>query len=322
MAEKKVTIGVLGAGHVGAHVAFVLGTLGIADVVKICDPKEAKVVSERQDLMDAVYFMPHRVDYQISDYAGLADCDIIINAMGDVSLCATGSRDDEMHFTVRQVADSIPKVMAGGFDGIFINVTNPCDVVTHLISKLSGFPKGRVFGTGTLLDSSRLISAIAQQTGIEHHSFNAFMMGEHGDRQMVPWSLVNFRGKPLAQMEVDPRFQFDKEDIRTKTIRAGWVTYSGKFCTEYGICLAAATLARAVLHDERKIYPCSCPLDGEYGEKDIFCGVPALIGRNGVEEVMEYELPDDEKAEFKACCDTVRANIARAKAFLESGENA
>lgn len=316
MADKKVTIGVLGAGHVGAHVAYALGMMGVADVVKICDPKEAKVISERQDLMDAVYFMPHRVDYQIAKYEDLADCDIIINAVGDITLCATGSRDDEMNYTVRQVAETIPKVMAGGFNGFFINITNPCDVVTHLIAKKSGLPKGRVFGTGTLLDSSRLISAIAQQTGIEHHSFNAFMMGEHGDRQMIPWSLVNFRGKPLAQMEKDPRFQFDKEAVRHQTIRAGWVTYSGKFCTEYGICSAAVTLAKAVLHDERKIFPCSCPMDGEYGEKDIFCGVPALIGKNGVEEVMEYDLPADELAEFKACCDTVRANIERAKALL------
>lgn len=316
MADKKVTIGVLGAGHVGAHVAYALGMMGVADVVKICDPKEAKVISERQDLMDAVYFMPHRVDYQIAKYEDLADCDIIINAVGDITLCATGSRDDEMNYTVRQVAETIPKVMAGGFNGFFINITNPCDVVTHLIAKKSRLPKGRVFGTGTLLDSSRLISAIAQQTGIEHHSFNAFMMGEHGDRQMIPWSLVNFRGKPLAQMEKDPRFQFDKEAVRHQTIRAGWVTYSGKFCTEYGICSAAVTLAKAVLHDERKIFPCSCPLDGEYGEKDIFCGVPALIGKNGVEEVMEYDLPADELAEFKACCDTVRANIERAKALL------
>lgn len=316
MADKKVIIGVLGAGHVGAHVAYALGMMGVADVVKICDVKEAKVISERQDLMDAVYFMPHRVVYEISDYAGLKDCDIIINALGDISLCATGSRDDEMHFTVRQVADVIPKVMAGGFDGIFINITNPCDVITHLIAQKSGLPKGRVLGTGTLLDSSRLISAIAQQTGLDHHSFNAFMLGEHGDRQMVPWSLIQFRGKPLEQMEKDPRFQFDKEVIRNQTIKAGWVTYSGKFCTEYGICSAAATLAKAVLHDEKKIYPCSCPLDGEYGETGIFCGVPAVIGKNGVEEVMVYELPPEEAAEFKACCDTVRSNIARAQALL------
>lgn len=316
MANRKVTVGVLGLGHVGAHVAYALGMMGVADIVKLCDPKEAKIVSERQDLMDAVYFMPHRVDYQITDYAGLHDCDIIINAVGDITLCATGNRDDEMHYTVRQVADLVPKVMAGGFDGFFINITNPCDVIARLIQEKSGLPKGRVLGTGTCLDSSRLISAIAQQTGIDHHSFTAYMMGEHGTAQMIPWSLVNFCGKPLDQMEEDPRFHFDKEKVRETAIKAGWVTYSGKFCTEYGICSAAVTLAKAILHDERKIFSASVPLDGEYGEEGIHCGCPAIIGANGVEEVIEYQLPDDELAHFKQCCATIRANLAKAHALL------
>ena len=316
MKEKKVIVGVVGAGHVGAHVAFTLGMTGTADIVKICDIKEDKVISERQDLMDAVSFMPHRVDYQIATYEELADCDIIINAVGDITLCATGNRDDEMLNSVKQVTDYVPKVAAAGFKGIFINITNPCDVITSMIAERAGLPKGHVFGTGTCLDTSRLVSAIAQQTGIEHHSFVAYMMGEHGNAQMIPWSLVSFGGKPLAQVEKDPRFHFNKEEIREKTIKAGWVTYSGKFCTEYGICSAAVTLARCVIHDEKRIFSCSVPLDGEYGETGIFAGCPAVIGGNGVEEVMEYELPENELAEFKSCCETIRKNIERANGMI------
>lgn len=317
MSFKKRVIGVIGLGHVGAHVAFALGIMGIADEVKLCDKNQEKLVSERQDLMDAVKFFPHRVTYTIASYEELNDCDVIVNSTGDIDLVATGSRDDEMNFTVAQVADYIPKVMAGGFDGIFVNVTNPCDVITHLISKLSGLPKGHVLGTGTGLDTSRLVSAIAQQTGLDHQSFTAYMMGEHGDRQMVPWSLIKFAGKPLAELEKDPRFVFDKADIQKKTINAGWVTYSGKHCTEYGICLTAATLVRTILHDEKKIMPASVEFTGEYGESGIFCGCPAVIGANGVEQVMEYELPADELAEFKECCATIRANIGRAAALLK-----
>lgn len=125
MAFKKRVVGVIGLGHVGAHVAFNLGVLGIADEVKLCDVKSEKLVSERQDMMDAVMFMPHRVNYTIASYEELADCDVIVNAIGDITLCASGNRDDEMHFTVPQVADYIPKVMAGGFQGIIINITNP-----------------------------------------------------------------------------------------------------------------------------------------------------------------------------------------------------
>ena len=142
MELKKRVVGVVGLGHVGAHVAFVLGMMGIADEVKICDCNAQKAESERQDLMDAVMFMPHRVTYTIADYADLKDCDVIVNAVGDINLCATGNRDDEMEYTVAQVADYVPKVMAGGFDGIFVNITNPCDVITDLIAKKSGLPKG------------------------------------------------------------------------------------------------------------------------------------------------------------------------------------
>ena len=192
MAIKKRIVGVVGIGHVGAHVAFTLGMMGVADEVLLCDKKQDKLVSERQDLMDAVKFMPHLVDYKIVSYEGLKDCDVIVNATGKIELCATGNRDDELNFTVVQVADYIPKIMAGGFNGVFLNITNPCDVITNLIAVKSGLPKGRVLGTGTGLDTSRLVSALAQQTGLEHHSFSAYMFGEHGNAQMVPWSLVNF----------------------------------------------------------------------------------------------------------------------------------
>jgi L-lactate dehydrogenase len=312
---KKRIVGVIGIGHVGAHVAYTLGMRGVADVVKLCDTNEQKLISERQDLMDAVMFMPHRVNYVIAKYEELADCDVIINAIGKIELLVTHNRDTEMNFTVAQVADFIPKVMAGGFKGIFINITNPCDVVTDLIYKLSGLPKGHVFGTGTGLDSSRLVSAIAQQTGLDHKSITAYMMGEHGNAQMVPWSVIKFGGKPLSELEGDPRFVFNKDEIKEKTIKAGWVTYVGKGCTEYGICATAVTLANTVLHDEKRIMATSCPLDGEYGEKGIFAGCPSVVGADGVEQVMEYSLPEDEMAEFKKCCATIRANIKKAEAI-------
>lgn len=311
---KKRVIGVIGLGHVGAHVAFTLGVTGAADIVKLCDVREQKLISERQDLMDAVRFMPHRVNYVIAKYEELGDCDIIINAIGKIELLVTHNRDTEMNFTVAQVADFIPRVMAGGFQGIFINITNPCDVVTDLIAKLSGLPKGHVFGTGTGLDSSRLVSAIAQQTGLDHKSITAYMMGEHGNAQMVPWSLIEFGGKPLSELEKDPRFVLNKDEIKERTIKAGWVTYVGKGCTEYGICSTAVALANAVLHDEKRIMAASCPLDGEYGEKGIFAGCPAVIGAAGVEQVMEYTLTAEELAEFRKCCSTIRENIKRAEA--------
>ncbi|WP_427112317.1 lactate/malate family dehydrogenase [Megasphaera sueciensis] len=320
MIVKKRTVGVIGMGHVGAHVAFTLGMMGIADDILICDKNEDKLCSERQDLMDAVQFMPHRVTYSIAGYEELGNCDVIINCVGDITLVATGSRDDEMKFTATQVADYIPKVMKGGFNGIFVNVTNPCDVITYLIQKLSGLPKNQVLGTGTGLDTSRLVSAISQQTGIEQSSFTAFMMGEHGDSQMVPWSFVSFSGKSLNEMERDPKFTLNREDTKNLAIRGGWITYKGKHCTEYGICSTAATIVKSILHNQGKVMAASVPFQGEYGEQDIYCGCPAVIGANGVQHIVEYPLPADEMAEFKTCCAKIRGNIAKAEDLLGKGK--
>ncbi|MDD4319977.1 MAG: L-lactate dehydrogenase [Acidaminococcaceae bacterium] len=313
MVFKKRIVGVVGLGHVGAHVAYALGIQGFADEILLCDKNQEKLISERQDLMDAVKFMPHHVDYQIATYEELNKCDIIVNSIGDIALCATGNRDDEMNFTVAQVKNYIPKIKAGGFKGYYINITNPCDVITALIAKLSELPKGHVMGTGTGLDTSRLVSAIAQQTGIDHKSITAYMMGEHGAAQMVPWSLINFGGKPLADLEENPKFTFNKAEIRERTINGGWVTYRGKHCTEYGICSVAAMMVNTIYHDEKRIMASSAPLDGEYGESGIFAGCPALIGGNGIEEVIEYNLPPEELKEFKTCCEKIRLNIAKSE---------
>ena len=314
---KKRIVGVIGIGHVGAHVAFDLGMMGVADEVRLCDVNEQKVKSEVQDLMDAVLFMPRRVVYKPAAYEELGDCDIIINCAGNVSLVATGSRDDEMNFTAVQVNEYIPKVMAGGFKGFFINVTNPCDVITNLIAEKSGLPKNHVFGTGTGLDSSRLNHWLTKQTGIDPHSIQAYMMGEHGNAQMTPWSQVSFNGKRLDDMDLDDtRFQFDRAQATHDAIRGGWVTYVGKKCTEYGISSIAVTLASAVLHDEKKIIPVSASLKGEYGEENVYVGMPCVIGADGVEDIIEFNLPDDEQAQFKHCCDTIRANIAKCKKLL------
>ena len=142
------------------------------------------------------------------------------------------------------------------------------------------------------------------------------MMGEHGNSQFAPWSQVNFYGQTLDQIESQLGVKLDRAAIQEKAIQGGWLTLSGKGCTEYGIASAAATLVRTILHDEKRIISCSVELDGQYGEHDIYIGVPAIIGANGVEKVLDYELSEDEKATFKTCIAKVRSNIEKANAIL------
>ena len=177
-----------------------------------------------------------------------------------------------------------------------------------------GLPRGRVFGTGTGLDTSRLLSALARQTGVDHKSITCYMLGEHGNQQFAPWSCVSFRGMPLdVWAEKDARFRFDRAALQKESIGGGWVTFSGKFCTEYGIATTAARMAHIVLHDEKAIMPASAELCGEYGETGLFAGVPCVIGANGVEEVVELPLTGDEKATFHACCEGIRTNMEHLK---------
>lgn len=307
---KTRKVGIIGLGHVGAHVAYSLAIQGIADELVLVDHNAQKLASEVQDLRDAVAYMPHRVCVMGGGFADLGDCDVIVNSVGKIELLETHDRLSEMDFTIKAVRGYAHKIKESGFRGVLINITNPCDIVTRELALHLGLPKGRVFGTGTGLDTSRLLSALNRQTGIDHKSITAYMMGEHGAQQFAPWSCVSFRGMPLDKWaERDEKFRFDREALQKESIGGGWVTYTGKKCTEYGICTTAARMVHIVLHDEKAIMPASMELCGEYGEEGLFVGVPCLIGKNGVEQVIELPLTAGEKAKFHACCEGVRKNM-------------
>ncbi len=320
---KPAKVGVVGLGHVGAHVAYSLAVQGIADELVLVDKNEQKMTSECQDIRDAIAYCPHNVKVTSGSYELLGDCDVIVNATGKISLLGSGGdRNLELQYTVAQAKAFVPKIMAAGFSGVIISISNPCDVVAHTIWQMSGLPKGRVLGTGTGLDTSRLLSVLALQTGIEHQSISAYMLGEHGLAQMAAWSAVTFGGIPLATLAAsgDSKFNFDREEMQKRSIMGGWVTYSGKQCTEYGIATTAARMVRCVLRDEKRIMPASMLLDGEYGEHGIFAGVHCLLGKNGVEQVMELPLTEEELAKFHTCCASIRSNVELAKKVAPAEE--
>jgi L-lactate dehydrogenase len=309
-----VKIGVIGTGHVGAHTAYALAIQGIADELVLCDEKEQKLASEQQDLFDTGVFYPHPVKITTGPYEDLADCDIVINTAGKVSLLiGNHDRTTELRYTIPQVRKWAPRLKEAGFNGIVINVTNPCDVVTREIQKILQLPEGHVFGTGTGLDTSRLIAQIYKQTGVDHHSISAYMLGEHGNAQFAAWSCVNFNGMPLSVMaETDPKFNFDHDDLENKARQGGWVTFTGKQCTEYAIATIAARMASCVIHDSKTVMAASSHLMGEYGETDIYAGVPCIIGKDGAEKILELPLSEEEKEKFHECLKSIRTNMETA----------
>ena len=313
--SKKRILGVIGLGHVGAHVAYALAVQGIADELILVDQNEKKLSSEVQDLRDAAAYLPHRVTVRAGGFQELGVCDVIVNCVGRIELLR-GSHDrlTEMDYTIPAVRGYAHKIRESGFDGVLINITNPCDIVTRELALELGLPRGRVVGTGPGLDTSRLLSALARQTGIDHKSITCYMLGEHGNQQFAPWSCVSFRGMPLdVWAERDERFRFDRMALQKESIGGGWVTFSEKFCTEYGIATTAARMAHIVLHDEKAIMPASAELCGEYGETGLFAGVPCVIGANGVEQVIELPLTAEELATFHSCCEGICKNMEHLK---------
>ncbi len=305
-------VGIIGVGHVGAHVAYALIIQGIADELVLVDSDEARLESECQDLLDALPHMPHRTRVSAGRYEDLADCDVIVNSAGQIGLLlGSEDRSRELKYTVPAVRTWVDRVREAGFDGVVLSISNPCDVVTREIAKGLKLPKGRVLGTGTGLDSARLVTQIVKKTNVDPNSIQAFMFGEHGNSMFAAWSCATVNGLPIDKMaEQDEAWAFDRDEVEQLGRHGGWVTFSWKHATEYSIATTAARMVKAILHDERLLMPASTELNGEYGQRDVYAGVPCIIGKNGVERVVEFPLSEEELAKFQTSCDTIRANIA------------
>ncbi len=314
MEIKLRKVGIIGIGHVGAHVAFSLVTQGIVDELVLVDINKQKAISERQDLLDAATYLPHRVNVIVGEYEDLADCDIIVNSVGKID--ESRDRLAELQQSIDMVNTYAKRIMDAGFDGIIINITNPCDIVAYHIQKVTNLPSNQVFGTGTGLDSSRFRNVMAECTGIDHKSIVGYSLGEHGDSQMIPWSIVNLGGKPLSELEKERPDTFgklDKNDITYRTIKGGWFTYEGKKCTEFGIASTTSRIINGIYHDEKFVTTASTLLEGQYGEKDLYISIPVVIGKDGIEDKYELNLTEEELKAFKNSCTVVKDNISKIK---------
>ncbi len=309
-------IGIIGMGHVGAHVLYTLAAQWFVGDILIYDLPEklAKEEAERQDVLDCSEFFPNRYTIRIAkDISEFGDRDLIINCVGDIiALKGTHTRLTELSFNMHAIHTYAEKLRDSGFKGVLINISNPCDVITKWLADILELPDGRVFGTGTGLDTARLKLRLEQATGLSAGSFNAYMIGEHGNEQIAAFSQASVGGVALDKLP-EVNCLLDRPALEKSAREGGWTTYNGKFCTEYAIAQTAVRLARAVLGDQKCVLAASCKLQGQYGESGLFAGVPAVIGKNGVEKVVELPLTAEEKERFHKCCDSIRANIEASK---------
>ena len=305
---KLRSIGIIGVGHVGAHCAYSLAVQGIVDEIILVDINKEKAISERQDLVDSVAHFPHKVTIKIGEYRDLSNCDIIVISVGGIT--QDQNRLSELKASVSIVDSFVGEVVSSGFDGIFIVITNPCDIIAYRVHQISGFDHHRIIGTGTCLDSARFREVISRETRVDHKSIVGYTMGEHGDSQMIPWSHVSINGKPIIELaQVNQRFALDHQAVLQEVVEAGWTTYKGKGATEYGIASALARIVHCIFHDEKQVIPVSTKLNGQYGETNLFISVPVIIGKNGVEEIIELNLTKEEMKAFHHSCELIREHI-------------
>ena len=314
MAIKTRKVGIIGAGNVGPHVALNLAIQGLADEIVFYDIKEKKAAAEAMDIMDAVSYMPHHVTCYGGTVDDMRDADIIVNASGKTRR-PEQTRLDMMDEAVETTKQFAPLIAKSGFDGIIISISNPCDIIAEYLQHLLDWPKARIIGSGTALDSARLQMQLAAQLGVYRRSVTAYLLGEHGDSSMIPWSHVFVAGKPVDELlsENPGKYKLDSHaDVLEKVHRGGYFENDGKGCTEFGVASATAELIRAIFHDEHKILPCSVYLDNLYGVQDTFASVPVKVGANGIEDIIEIHLTPEEQQEFESSIKILKEHYARA----------
>ncbi len=291
---------VIGAGSVGSATASSLVTQGVCDQVMLLDINREKAYAEALDLRHSIQYLNRNVKVCCGEYKDCGDADIVV-VTAAAPMKPGQTRLDMLADSKKIIKELVEPVMESGFDGIFLVITNPVDVISYYIYKLSGLPKSQVIGTGTALDTARLKCYLAELIDVDPRSVHGFCMGEHGDSQMVPWSRVMVGGKSFTDILRDNPGQLGQvhlKDIAKKTTRAGWEIIERKGSTNYGIAASTVGIIKAILNDENKVIPVSTLLDGEYGHCEVFAGVPAVLCRSGVKEVIQIRMHEDEKARF------------------------
>jgi len=314
MQARKVMI--IGAGNVGSSAAYALLNQQICQEIILVDLNQSLVEGHRKDLADAAAYMPGRITISTRPATDCADVDIAVITVSSGTLKPGQTRLDELDGTARIVASIVPQMMQNGFKGIFLIATNPCDIITYQVWKLSGLPRHQVLGTGVWLDTTRLRRVLAEQLDIAAQSVDAFILGEHGDTQFPVWSHSSVYGMTLNEYSrIKTGQELDFPALSERVRQLGFEIYSLKGCTEYGVAGTITEICRNLLTSSHRALTISCVLDGEYGQQGLAIGVPAILTQRGIEQILELDLNEQEQRQFNESALSIKKNIQRLAIF-------
>ena len=304
---KKGKVVLVGTGFVGMSMAYSMLNRGGINELVLIDIDKDKTIGEEMDLSHGLPFAPQKMVIKAGDYDECKDAQVVVITAGIAQ--KPGQTRLELAETNTKIMKSITKsIMASGFNGVIIVASNPVDLMTYVVSKVSGLPKNQVFGSGTVLDTARLRYLMSDYLKVSSKNIHAYIMGEHGDSSFVPWEHAYVGCKKIKDVMEDNNHPMkDLEKIHKDVINAAYEIINKKKATYYGIGMSLNRLVKAVLDDENSILTVSTYLkDGQYGQDDIYIGVPAIINSNGIRELVDLELNEEELAKLDNSCRIIK----------------
>ena len=302
---------IVGCGFVGASIAFRFLQQGLFSHLVLLDANRDKAEGEAMDLSDG---LPYGAAMEITagTYDDITDCGLVVITAG-ANQKPGETRLDLIEKNTAILQSVIGEITARDFEGILLIVSNPVDVLTYAAWKISGYPRERVIGSGTVLDTGRLKQLLGEELGVDSRNIHAFIVGEHGDSELAVWSEANvsgldledfcrIRGRALDKEEMD-RLYREVRDSAYEIIRRKGATY-------YGIAMAVGRIAACIVKDERAVLPVSVVLSGQYGLEGLALSIPSIVGRNGLKEILEIPLSGEERQALDASARQMKAAIA------------
>ncbi len=303
---KKGKIVLVGTGFVGMSMAYsMLNRGGIAELILI-DVDKDKAKGEEMDLSHGLPFAPQKTVIKAGDYEECKDAQIVVITAG-VAQKPGQTRLELAEVNAKIVKGITQNIMASGFNGIIVVASNPVDLMTYVVSQVSGLPRNQVFGSGTVLDTARLRYLIGDYLKLSTKNIHAYIMGEHGDSSFVPWDYAYVGCKKIVDVMKDNNHSMDKlKELHQGVVNAAYEIIDKKKATYYGIGMSLNRIVRAILDDENAILTVSTYLDNKYNQNDIFIGVPAVINSNGVRELIELNLNKEEQDKLNNSCSLIK----------------
>ncbi|MGB4091896.1 MAG: L-lactate dehydrogenase [Ruminococcus flavefaciens] len=302
----KITI--LGAGNVGASIAYTFAVAGTCSDIVLVDINKAKAKGEAMDIRQGVSF-GENVEVFDGEYEDAKGSDIVVVTLG-IARKPGQTRLDLAQINVNIIKEVMPQIAKYAPDAIYVVVSNPVDILTYTILKCTDLSPNQVIGSGTALDTSRLRSIIGDHVGLSPNSIHAYVFGEHGDSSFIPWSLTNIAGIPMEEYCADQdHADLDEEEIITEVRTAGAEVIKRKGATFYAIAMSVNKICDSILRDSNNIITVSTMMNGKYGIDDVCLSLPCVIGSNGIEREVSPKMTEEEIEKLRASAKALRAVI-------------